>query len=604
MATKIQFRRGTTAQWTAANTLLAEGELGYDTDLKKFKIGDGTTTWNALSFFESGSSGAVDIQNDSDWIVTNFKSIVDFDSDLNVLSQADSDLAIRVAVLEGSTAGTVDIKADSDWIATNFTLKVDADSDKRILRETDSDLAVRVAALESGGVDIQADSDWVLRQFKANTMTRYVDGGGIDSEGNDGKRISKPFKTIQHAINQSGQGDSVSILNGRYAESLAITSADRNLVITGVTGGHSGGSVIQVDSITATAQTGLKLSSFRVLNISSIDNTDGSATATNIGNHYHEMLFSSFLNLSGTGFHEARDTKFASIQMSGSGSKYIYNCEIEGNITAANSAGSVTFIQGATSGAVSVSGAGSFFAMKDCSSLASGAAINIGAGVVYQLNNLTGYNITINAGAISVEQFLLSQGQSTNQAENFSTTYFEQIKIGLLKQNDRPSSKYLVVDSDNNVRWDTIDVTGAGGFSGTSTAMVYVDDVIVENYQTLAATTTTFTVQPTDATKQMYFWDSGVNSDITLQNFTNAQQSVGQAITYQFVVQQGATARKINTAVNCWNQGSTNILWAGNLQPSGVANALDVWSITVFRIGTGVGPTNWKMVGSKTQFGG
>ena len=41
---KIQIRRGTTSQWTAADTALrylSEGELGYDIDLKRFKIGQG-----------------------------------------------------------------------------------------------------------------------------------------------------------------------------------------------------------------------------------------------------------------------------------------------------------------------------------------------------------------------------------------------------------------------------------------------------------------------------------------------------------------------------------------------------------------------------------
>lgn len=50
MPTKIQLRRGTAAQWTAANTILAAGELGYETDTQSFKIGDGTTAWTTLSY--------------------------------------------------------------------------------------------------------------------------------------------------------------------------------------------------------------------------------------------------------------------------------------------------------------------------------------------------------------------------------------------------------------------------------------------------------------------------------------------------------------------------------------------------------------------------
>lgn len=48
--TKIQFRRGTAAAWTSANPVLSAGELGYETDTNKFKIGDGTATWTALVY--------------------------------------------------------------------------------------------------------------------------------------------------------------------------------------------------------------------------------------------------------------------------------------------------------------------------------------------------------------------------------------------------------------------------------------------------------------------------------------------------------------------------------------------------------------------------
>lgn len=46
----FQFRRGTAAQWTSANTVLAAGELGLETDTAKFKVGDGSTAWNSLAY--------------------------------------------------------------------------------------------------------------------------------------------------------------------------------------------------------------------------------------------------------------------------------------------------------------------------------------------------------------------------------------------------------------------------------------------------------------------------------------------------------------------------------------------------------------------------
>ena len=50
MADMIQIRRDTAANWTSANPILAQGELGAETDTDKIKIGDGTTAWSSLDY--------------------------------------------------------------------------------------------------------------------------------------------------------------------------------------------------------------------------------------------------------------------------------------------------------------------------------------------------------------------------------------------------------------------------------------------------------------------------------------------------------------------------------------------------------------------------
>jgi len=50
MAYTILFRRGTESEWVSANSILHNGELGYATDIKRFKIGDGYTPWNSLAY--------------------------------------------------------------------------------------------------------------------------------------------------------------------------------------------------------------------------------------------------------------------------------------------------------------------------------------------------------------------------------------------------------------------------------------------------------------------------------------------------------------------------------------------------------------------------
>ena len=50
MASIIQIRRDTATNWTSANPILAQGELGLETDTLKVKAGDGSTAWNSASY--------------------------------------------------------------------------------------------------------------------------------------------------------------------------------------------------------------------------------------------------------------------------------------------------------------------------------------------------------------------------------------------------------------------------------------------------------------------------------------------------------------------------------------------------------------------------
>ena len=50
MTARIQIRRDTSADWASTNPTLSSGELGYETNTDKFKIGDGVTAWNSLGY--------------------------------------------------------------------------------------------------------------------------------------------------------------------------------------------------------------------------------------------------------------------------------------------------------------------------------------------------------------------------------------------------------------------------------------------------------------------------------------------------------------------------------------------------------------------------
>ena len=56
MAIQIQLRRGDSADWTATNPILAEGEVGVELDTLKLKVGNGIDNWNTLVYFAAGGS--------------------------------------------------------------------------------------------------------------------------------------------------------------------------------------------------------------------------------------------------------------------------------------------------------------------------------------------------------------------------------------------------------------------------------------------------------------------------------------------------------------------------------------------------------------------
>lgn len=49
---RLQLRQDTTENWKSANPILLEGEMGYNTDTKQFKIGNGINSWNTLDYYK------------------------------------------------------------------------------------------------------------------------------------------------------------------------------------------------------------------------------------------------------------------------------------------------------------------------------------------------------------------------------------------------------------------------------------------------------------------------------------------------------------------------------------------------------------------------
>ena len=55
---RLSIRRGTKDAWESENTILLEGEPGWELDTRRLKIGDGETAWNDLNYYTVGDSEA------------------------------------------------------------------------------------------------------------------------------------------------------------------------------------------------------------------------------------------------------------------------------------------------------------------------------------------------------------------------------------------------------------------------------------------------------------------------------------------------------------------------------------------------------------------
>ena len=105
MASIIQIRRDTATNWTSANTILAQGELGIETDTLKVKAGDGTTAWASLGYLID--TGGYAAYGDT---TANFTGTLQ-NSGSNVLVDADI----------GSTVQAHDADTTKNDVANTFT---------------------------------------------------------------------------------------------------------------------------------------------------------------------------------------------------------------------------------------------------------------------------------------------------------------------------------------------------------------------------------------------------------------------------------------------------------------------------------------------------
>jgi len=156
----VEASSGTAAAWTSADTVLNQGEWGYETDTGKAKIGDGSTAWTSLGY-AAGSGVVTATQYDTGWVANS-----DW-TDLNV--------SINHA-----------LNANLSNMIVNFLLSSDGTDNESIMPKHVSYDRASVSDQAQGVVFFQDDLNNITLQTGTDGISSLIDGTGalqfVDTE--------------------------------------------------------------------------------------------------------------------------------------------------------------------------------------------------------------------------------------------------------------------------------------------------------------------------------------------------------------------------------------------------------------------------------------
>lgn len=188
MADLIQIRRDTAANWTSANPVLAQGELGAETDTSKIKIGNGSTAWTGLSYLID-AGGYATLSG-----VQTFTGTKTFAGTTSTLAGVLTNAAEVATVSATAATGTIayDITTQSVLYYTsnasaNWTVNFRASSGTSLNTAMTTGQSVTAAFLVTQGATayynsaVQVDGSSVTPKWQGGTAPAAGNASGIDA---------------------------------------------------------------------------------------------------------------------------------------------------------------------------------------------------------------------------------------------------------------------------------------------------------------------------------------------------------------------------------------------------------------------------------------
>jgi hypothetical protein len=182
--TRIQNRRGTASEWTSGNPTLARGEFGIEYDTGKFKLGNGTTAWSSLPYFQDANGIVATIVDGAPSTLNTLNEIAEALNDnadiLDTLATKNSPTFTGTVDFTGATvSGLQSLPSQSGQVGKLLTTNGTAASWSNTLTVPDGStgLAIRLAPGGSGAFSLQ---EWLNSDGET---VAYVSAGGTVSAG-------------------------------------------------------------------------------------------------------------------------------------------------------------------------------------------------------------------------------------------------------------------------------------------------------------------------------------------------------------------------------------------------------------------------------------
>ncbi len=244
--TRIQNRRATAAAWTTANPTLSAGEIGFETDTGKFKIGNGATAWVSLDYAAvsasavsaavnallDGAPGALDTLNELAAAVND---------DANFAATVTAALALKAPLVSPAFTGTptgitkthVGLGNVDNTSDVNKPVSVAQQSALDAKQPLDADLTAFSGKTAPAG-DVVGTTDTQTLSGKTLTEPRFASAGFLaDSNGNEVIVLGQTASAINElrvTNGASGTGPTLAAQGGNTNVDLLLVSKGAGVV--------------------------------------------------------------------------------------------------------------------------------------------------------------------------------------------------------------------------------------------------------------------------------------------------------------------------------------------------------------------------------------